>query len=231
MAHLEFQSVSYAHGGTADGAAKTGGVFDLDLAIEEGACVGLAGPSGAGKTTFADLVAGLYEPQSGEIRVGGRPLHASGLAAWRDTIGYVSQDPFLFHDSLRNNLLWARPDAREEELWAQLALVGADRLVQRLPGGLDAVVGERGGLLSGGERQRVAIARALLRAPRLLLLDEATSAIDVEGEAHILTALRDLKRRPTIIMIAHRQVSFAFVERIITLSHGQIASDCKDLAR
>ena len=194
---------------------------DLDLLIEQGSFVGIAGPSGAGKTTFADLLVGLYPPQAGTIRVAGEPLQGEPLRGWRESVSYVSQDPFLFHDTIRRNLLWARPDASEEELWAALRRAGAETLVERMPLGLETLVGERGTLISGGERQRIALARALLRRPSLLLLDEATNAIDVEGERAILMALRDAPGRPTIVMIAHREASLSLCERLIQFSHGR----------
>lgn len=225
-AAIEFRRVSFWHNERArEPGSLSGGVFELDLRVEEGSVIGLTGPSGAGKTTFADLLVGLYPPKLGSILIGGEPLADGRLNAWRDSIAYVSQDPFLFHDSVRNNLLWARPDADEDKLWERLACVEADRLVRDLDGGLDATVGERGGLLSGGERQRIALARALLRDPRLLLLDEATNAIDADGEARIFRALLGLPRRPTIVMIAHREASFVNVERVIRLSEGRIVSD------
>ena len=225
LADIEFRDVTFRHPDRSRDDAAPGGVFDLSIRIEEGACLGISGPSGAGKTTFADLLVGLYAPQSGAVLVGGEPLEGARLSAWRKSIGYVSQDPFLFHDTIRNNLLWARPDAGEDELWALLALAGAEDLVRDMDERLDTMVGERGGLLSGGERQRIALARALLRRPRLLLLDEATNAIDVAGEAAILSRLGDLRRRPTLVMIAHRQSSLDHVDRVVTLAQGRIAAD------
>jgi ATP-binding cassette subfamily C protein len=193
----------------------------VSLTIAPGEFVGLAGASGAGKTTLADLIVGLYPPQYGIVSVGGAALEGEVLQAWRDAIAYVSQDPFLFHDSVRRNLLWARPEAGEADLWEALRRSGAEALVSRLEGGLDAVVGERGTLLSGGERQRIALARALLRRPPLLLLDEATSAIDLGGERAILQSLADDPDRPTIIIVAHRAESLAFCGRVIELSGGR----------
>lgn len=215
---IELNGVEFRHEGEA-------GINGLDLAIAQGSFVGVTGASGAGKTTLADLLVGLYPPQRGQVLVDGEPLGGERLAAWRASIGYVSQDPFLFHDSIRRNLLWARPVASEAELWEALKLAGADGLVRRLPGGLDAVAGERGTLLSGGERQRIALARALVRRPSLLLLDEATNAIDVEGERDILGRLAALPERPTMVMIAHREASLALCDRVIELAAGRVVAD------
>lgn len=214
---LELRGVVFRHGG--DGRGLDG----VDLVIEPGSFVGIAGPSGAGKTTLADLLVGLYPPQQGQVSVGGVPLEGAALAAWRRSIAYVSQDPFLFHDSIRRNLLWAAPQATEEEMWAALALAGAEGLVRGLPGSLEAVAGERGSLLSGGERQRIALARALVRRPRLILLDEATNAIDAASERAILQRLAALPERPTLIVIAHREESLALCERVVEIRGGRIA--------
>ena len=172
-------------------------------------------------------VVGLYPPAAGTITIGGAALEGATLASWRQSLAYVSQDPFLFHDSVRTNLLWAAPAASEAEIWQALAFCGADALVSKLPSGLDTMVGERGSLLSGGERQRIALARALLRRPRLLLLDEATNAIDVEGEQALLRRLAALPSRPTIIVVAHRETTLAEVERVILMENGRIASDSR----
>jgi ATP-binding cassette subfamily C protein len=218
---VELAGVTYRHRENGEG-GTAGGLEGVDLAIDHGSFVGITGPSGAGKTTFADLVAGLYPPQEGVVRAEGRTLEGDHLSAWRESISYVSQDPFLFHDTVRRNLLWARPEAGEEQLWAALRLAGAETLVRRMPLGLDSLVGERGTLVSGGERQRIALARAFLRRPSLLLLDEATNAIDIEGERAILLSLRQASDRPTIIMIAHREASLEGCERVIRFSHGRI---------
>jgi ATP-binding cassette subfamily C protein len=221
---VRFEAVTYRHLG-ADGAAPGQGVAHLDLSLAAGAFVGVAGASGAGKTTFADLLAGLLEPQSGQITVGGAPLSGAVLAAWRRGISYVSQDPFLFHDTVRRNLAWGSPEASEPQMWGALALTGADEVVRRMEHGLDTVVGERGALVSGGERQRIALARALLRRPRLLILDEATNAIDVPAERVLLERLAALTPRPTIVVIAHRAESLAHCDRVLRLEDGRLISD------
>lgn len=214
---IVFAGVSFRHG------ANGGGIADVDLTIAPGEIVGVTGPSGAGKTTFADLLVGLVAPQSGAILIGGRALEGPVLAAWRGALAYVAQDAFLFHDTLRRNLLWANPAAAEADIWRALSLVGADALAKRLPAGLDTIVGERGALLSGGERQRFALARAILRRPRLLVLDEATNALDVASEQALLTRLRELDPAPTMVIIAHRRESLSLCERLLTFENGRLA--------
>ena len=219
---IEFRNVSFWHDERAGSSERTGGVFDVSLIIPQGSFLGLTGPSGAGKSTFADLLVGLYPPRSGEILIGGILLSDATLRSWRESVSYVSQDAFLFHDTIRQNLLWARPNADEAALWEALRRAGAAELVQAMDDRLETVVGERGTLISGGERQRLALARALLRNPRILVLDEATNAIDIEGERKILEDLRDGKSGPTILMIAHRQSSLDLCDFLIELRDGHL---------
>jgi ATP-binding cassette subfamily C protein len=220
---IEIRGVSFLHDAAASGAA--GVARGLNLTIEPGSIVGITGPSGAGKTTFADLLVGLYAPQSGEITVGGVALRGPSVAAWRNLVSYVAQDPFLFHDTIRRNLLWANPEVDEAALWDVLRMTGAEEIVRNTPQGLDTVVGERGSLLSGGERQRLCLARAMLRHPRLLVLDEATSAIDIEGEHALLKRLLRTMPRPTIVMIAHRLESLRHCQRVLVFEGGRLVSD------
>jgi ATP-binding cassette subfamily C protein len=187
--------------------------------------VGVSGPTGAGKTTLADLLIGLLEPDSGEISVGGTALRGAAAIGWRDRVSYVVQDPYLFRDTIRRNLLWANPRASDAEIWDALATAGVDDFVAGLPAGLETVLGERGTLISGGERQRLCLARAVLRRPFLFVLDEATSAIDVPTERKIIKAMLELKPRPTIVMIAHRDQSLASCDRLLRLQNGRAIAE------
>jgi ATP-binding cassette, subfamily C, bacterial len=174
---------------------------------------------------------GLIEPDSGEIAVDGIPVRGASAIRWRDHVSYVVQDPYLFRDTIRRNLLWANPKARDAEIWAALATAGVDDFVAGLTAGLDTVLGERGTLISGGERQRLCLARAVLRRPWLYVLDEATSAIDVPAERKIIKAMLDIKPRPTIVMIAHRDQSLACCDRLLRLENGRAVADEPALLR
>jgi ATP-binding cassette subfamily C protein len=186
---------------TGDGRMALDGVtFDLPA----GAMLAVTGPSGAGKSTLADLAAGLAVPTAGSIAMDGVPLTPALLPAWRRQVAVVPQDPFLFHDTVRANLLLAAPAAEEPALWDVLEQAAAADFVRALPNGLDTIVGDRGGSVSGGERQRLALARALLRRPRLLILDEATSALDSASEERVLEALDRLRGHVTILAVTHR---------------------------
>lgn len=213
---IEFQKVSFSRGSRAI-------LHGFDLRIEPDAFLGIRGASGVGKTTFADLLVGLYPPRTGRITIGGEPLEGALLTAWRQALSYVPQEPFLLQDTVRQNLLWGARDTSEEAIRDALELTGGDAIVGRLPQGLDTVLGERGTTLSGGERQRIAIARALLRQPRLLILDEATSAIDIVGEQILLVKLRNLSPRPAIIIVAHRHETLNLCADVMTLADGKAA--------
>lgn len=213
---VELRGVTVLHG---DG----GGVTDVDLRLAPGSWLGLAGPAGSGKTTLADVIAGLREPDSGEILIGGRPLDGTMRAAWRRSLAYVPQDPFLLDDSVRANLAWSRPEVDEAAMIRALETVGVAARLARLPGGLDGRVGENGALISGGERQRLALARALLRRPRLLILDEATNAVDLDGEARLLAAVRAASPGMSVILIAHRRETLAVCDTVLRLEAGRVA--------
>lgn len=219
---IVFRDVSFHYDRSSRASA---GIERLNLTIAPGTFLGVSGPTGAGKTTFADLLIGLLEPDSGEIAIGGVPLRGAATIKWRDHVSYVVQDPYLFRDTIRRNLLWANPRASDAEIWDALAIAGIDGFVTGLPMGLDTVLGERGTLISGGERQRLCLARAMLRRPFLFVLDEATSAIDVPAEKRIIKAMLDLKPRSTIVMIAHRDQSLAYCDRMLRLQNGRAIAD------
>ncbi|HET6762469.1 MAG TPA: ABC transporter ATP-binding protein, partial [Longimicrobiaceae bacterium] len=193
------------------------------LTLEIGArrTTALVGTSGAGKTTVADLLMGLATPTGGRIVLDDTPLSEEVLRTWRGEIGYVAQDTVLFHDTVRANLLWARPDATPQDVDDALRAAAAD-FVAALPQGLDTVIGDRGVRLSGGERQRLALARALLRRPALLILDEATSALDPESERRILDAVEGLHGRTTILLITHRLATVRTADVIHVLDGGVV---------
>jgi ATP-binding cassette subfamily C protein len=203
----------------------------IDLALAAGTLTAVAGPSGAGKSTIADIANGLLLPTRGRMLLDGRALDPAETRQWRRQVGYVGQETVLFHQSVRDNLLWARPEATEGELREALELARAG-FVYELPGGLESVVGDRGVLLSSGQRQRISLARALLRKPTLLILDEATNALDVENEARVLDAIREAIRPAgakaardgglTVLMIAHRTSALRRADRVFELENGRI---------
>jgi ATP-binding cassette subfamily C protein len=195
---------------------------NVDIRIPAGGVVAIVGVSGAGKTTAADLVMGLLTPQAGRVLVDGVELTHERLGAWREQIGYVPQETFLFHDTVRNNLRWAAPHATDRDVALALASAAAEDFVRRLPLGLDTIVGDRGVLLSGGERQRLALARALLRKPKLLILDEATSSLDSHNERVIQDATECLRGQVAMLLIAHRLSSVRQADMIYVLDAGRV---------
>ncbi|WP_344155069.1 ABC transporter ATP-binding protein [Nocardioides koreensis] len=195
---------------------------DIGFVAEPGQMVALVGPSGAGKTTVTHLVARLYDVESGAVRVGGHDVRDVTLQSLEDAVGYVTQDAHMFHDTIRANLLYARPEASDEEVWAALESAQIATLVRALPDGLDTVVGDRGYRLSGGERQRLAIARLLLKAPAIVVLDEATAHLDSESEAAVQRALDAALEGRTSLVIAHRLSTVRNADTILVLDGGRI---------
>ncbi|HEU4812540.1 MAG TPA: ABC transporter ATP-binding protein [Nocardioides sp.] len=197
-------------------------LHDISLVAEPGQMIALVGPSGAGKTTVTHLVARLYDVDDGTVRVGGHDVRDVTLQSLEDAVGYVTQDAHMFHDTIRANLLYARPAATDLELFAALEAAQIAPLVRALPDGLDTVVGDRGYRLSGGERQRLAIARLLLKAPAIVVLDEATAHLDSESEAAVQRALDAALEGRTSLVIAHRLSTVRNADRILVLDDGRI---------
>ena len=197
-------------------------LFDVGFTVQPGQLVALVGPSGAGKTTISQLLPRLYDVQSGSIRINGLDIRRATLASLTSTVGVVTQDAHLFHETIRANLLYARPEASDGELESALAGAQIATMVSSLPDGLDTVVGDRGYRLSGGEKQRLAIARLLLKAPEIVVLDEATAHLDSESEAAVQLALATALQGRTSLVIAHRLSTVREADMILVLDHGRI---------
>ena len=195
---------------------------DVSFEVAPGSMVALVGPSGAGKTTITQLVARLYDPTSGSVRINGVNLRDLATADLRATVGEVTQDSHMFHETIRANLLYAQPGASEAELMSACEDANIAELVRSLPDGLDTVVGDRGHRLSGGEKQRLAIARLLLKAPRVVVLDEATAHLDSESERAVQQALARALAGRTSIVVAHRLSTIRAADQILVVEAGQI---------
>ncbi|MEO3743230.1 ABC transporter ATP-binding protein [Plantactinospora sp. B5E13] len=194
----------------------------VSFAVEPGQMVALVGPSGAGKSTTSMLLSRVYDVTDGAVRVGGVDVRDATLDSLRDTIGVVTQDSHLFHETIAENLRYAKPDATDDELWAALRGAQVEDLVRELPDGLDTMVGERGYRFSGGEKQRIAIARLLLKAPSIVILDEATAHLDSESEAAVQRALAVALQGRTALVIAHRLSTVRDADQILVLDGGRI---------
>jgi ABC-type multidrug transport system fused ATPase/permease subunit len=195
---------------------------DVSLVAPAGRVTAVVGVSGSGKSTLAALLTRSWDPTAGQITLDGRPLASWTLAQLRDLVGVATQRPYLFNQSIRENLLLARPNATEEELAQAVAAAHLDAVAQAKPAGLDAPVGEMGELLSGGERQRLALARTLLRAPAVLVADEATSQLDPAAEAEVLAGIRRASAGRTVLMIAHRLSTVRQADVIYVMDAGRV---------
>jgi len=195
---------------------------NITFTAEPGQMLALVGPSGAGKTTITHLVARLYDASSGTVRVDGHDVRDLTLQSLEDAVGYVTQDAHMFHDTIRTNLQYAKPDASDDEIWAALDAAQIKGLVTSLPDGLETVVGDRGYRLSGGERQRLAIARLLLKAPSIVVLDEATAHLDSESEVAVQRALDHALQGRTSLVIAHRLSTVRNADQILVIDDGRV---------
>jgi ATP-binding cassette subfamily B protein len=218
---IEFNNISFSY----PQVEKT--IYNLNLKINKGSMTALIGESGSGKSTIVDLLLGLQHPATGSVLIDGVDFNDYQQNTFRQKIGYVPQDPVLFHLSIRDNLLWAL-DAEpvgDSELWDALKLSNADRFVRELPNKLDTLVGDRGVRLSGGQRQRIALARALVRKPELLILDEATSSLDSSSEKLIQKSINNLLGTMTILIIAHRLSTIQKSDYIYILKTGKVIEE------
>jgi ATP-binding cassette subfamily C protein len=197
----------------------------VSFVVKPGQVVGFVGPSGAGKTTLVDTVLGLIAPDGGAIEVGGVRLDRIDMQAWRRKIGYVSQDTFLFHDTVANNIRWDAPDTPMQAVEAAGRAAGLSQFIDELPRGYDTIVGDRGAKLSGGQRQRISMARALLRDPALLILDEATSSLDSLSEQDMVGVLNSLRGKMSVIVVAHRFTAVRNADYIYVLDQGKIVEE------
>jgi ATP-binding cassette subfamily B protein len=197
-------------------------LHDVSFVVPAGTMTALVGPSGAGKTTITSLVGRLYDTVEGEVLVGGRDVRDITLASLHDTVGVVTQDAHMFHETIRSNLSYARPEATDAELVDALRAGQILDLVQSLPDGLDTTVGDRGYRLSGGEKQRLAIARLLLKAPDVVVLDEATAHLDSESEVAVQRALKIALEGRTSLVIAHRLSTVRDADQILVVDGGRV---------
>jgi ABC-type multidrug transport system fused ATPase/permease subunit len=195
---------------------------DIDLELEPGRTVALIGHTGSGKTTLATVVPRFYDVTKGRLTIDGVDVRDVKLQSLRREIGIVSQDPFLFSATVRENISFGRPDATDDEIVRAATLAQAHEFIEQLPEGYDTVIGERGITLSGGQRQRLAIARALVMEPRILILDDATASVDATTEARIRLGLREAMKGRTTIIIAHRLSTISLADELVVLEGGRI---------
>jgi ATP-binding cassette subfamily B protein len=195
---------------------------DIDLHVKAGDVIALVGPSGAGKTTLSMLVPRIYDVTSGHVEIDGHDVRGLTMASLADTVGVVTQDAHLFHDSIAANLRYARPHASDDELASACRAARIHHVIERLPDGYDTVVGERGYRMSGGEKQRIAIARVILKDPAVVVLDEATAHLDSESERLVQAALREILEARTSLVIAHRLSTIVDADLILVLDEGEV---------
>jgi ATP-binding cassette subfamily B protein len=218
------ESLELASDGLVDNEVNNVVLQDVSFKVPSGTMLALVGPSGSGKTTISQLISRLYDPSQGEIRIGQINIKDVVRADLRDTIGVVTQDSHLFHDSIRTNLKYAKEDATDDEIWRALESAQIGDFVKSLPDKLETIVGDRGYRLSGGEKQRIAIARVFLKQPRIVILDEATAHLDNENEAAVQEALATVLQGRTSVVIAHRMSTIINAEQIAVIKDGKLVS-------
>jgi ATP-binding cassette subfamily B protein len=219
LGEVRFEGVSFRYGSGEDAPWTLHGI---DLVVPAGTRTAIVGETGAGKTTLGYLVARLYEPQAGRVTIDGVDVRDASLASLAATVGVVSQETYLFHASVRENLRFARPDASDEEIEDAARTARIHELIASLPEGYETIVGERGYRFSGGEKQRMAIARTVLRNPPVLVLDEATSSLDTQTEAAVQAELERLAQGRTTVTIAHRLSTVRDADQIAVLDQGRV---------
>jgi subfamily B ATP-binding cassette protein MsbA len=217
QATIRFEDVSFSYGDQGGPALS-----DISFEVRRGETVALVGPSGGGKTTILNLIPRFYDATGGRVTIDGKDVRDVTLTSLRDQIALVTQEPFLFDDTIRANIAYARPEASEAEIEQAARAAAAHEFIGGLSHGYDTGVGEAGARLSGGQRQRIAIARAFLKDAPILLLDEATSALDTESEAQVQAALKRLMAGRTTILIAHRLSTVRGADRICVIDKGRI---------
>ncbi|MCU1689964.1 MAG: transporter ATP-binding protein, partial [Jatrophihabitantaceae bacterium] len=215
--HVRFEDVTFAYGGSP--AAAVAGV---NIDVPAGTTLALVGETGSGKSTLASLVARLYDTTGGRVTIDGIDVRDFALGDLAQIVGVVSQETYLLHTTVRENLRYAKPDATDAEIEGAARAAQVHELIASLPEGYDTMVGSRGHRFSGGEKQRIAIARTLLRNPRVLVLDEATSALDTETERAVQHAFDELAQGRTTITIAHRLSTVRDAEQIVVIDHGRV---------
>jgi subfamily B ATP-binding cassette protein MsbA len=214
---IEFENVRFSYVGQNESALE-----GVSFSFEPGEFIGFVGQSGAGKSTIVSLLVRMYEPDAGDIRANGRPIHEMDIDEWRERVAIVRQDPYIFNDTLRYNLTVGARNASQAEIDRVCEIARVDEFMEELPQGYDTYVGDEGVRLSGGQRQRVALARALLKDADVLVLDEATSNLDSDLEQQVQQSIEQMERDYAIVAIAHRLSTVQNADRIYTLESGQV---------
>ncbi|MBT4890146.1 MAG: ATP-binding cassette domain-containing protein [Rhodospirillales bacterium] len=217
---IEFKNVVFSYPNTDESA-----ISNLDLRIPKGKMTAIVGPSGSGKNTLISLLTRFYDPQSGSINIGGTPIEDFNISDLRRNISVVSQDIFIFNNSISRNISFSMEGVSQDDIIRAAKLAAADEFIQELPEGYDTKVGDRGMKLSGGQQQRIAIARAILRNPEILIMDEATSQLDTYTEKAVQNAVETLRENRTVLVIAHRLSTIRRADKVVVLSKGQVVEE------